>query len=67
MPRSARRPRPQRPFLHPKDMTFGDVLYRLALVAPEQYHAIEALTRSVYVREWPLEDDPVKLLERAAS
>lgn len=54
--------RPRR--LPVKDMSLGDVLSRLALVSPEQYRAIDGLIRAVYLREWPLDDDPLLLVDR---
>lgn len=60
MPRSRRRrPRSTRP----KDMTLGDVLFRLAVIAPEQYKALDALARAIYAREWPIDDDALLLME----
>ena len=46
-------------------MSLGDVLYRLALVAPDQYEAIDTIARAAYKTAWPVEDsDPLELLEQ---
>lgn len=52
----------------PKQMSLGDVLFRLALVAPDVYGGFELLIRRAYQREWPAEDvDPLELLEREGN
>lgn len=61
MPRSRRRrPRSTRT---KKDMSLGDVLFRLAVIAPEQYKALDTLARAIYAREWPIDDDALLLME----
>ena len=46
-------------------MSLGDLLYRLALVAPDKYEALDMLAREAYKTAWPVEDsDPLELLEQ---
>lgn len=60
MPRSRpRRPRSTRV----KDMTLGDVLFRLALIAPDKYRALDVIIRWVYEKEWPIDDDALLLMD----
>ena len=37
----------------PREMTLGDVLYRLALVSPQDYRAIDTIARAVLEQRWP--------------
>lgn len=46
-----------------KEMTLGDVLFRIAVIAPEQYKALDILARAIYAREWPIDDDALLLME----
>jgi hypothetical protein len=57
------RPTPQKASLpHPADsMTLGDVLYRLAIVSPNDYRAIETLARDAFQRRWPHDGDQLFL------
>lgn len=45
----------------PDPMTFGDVLFRLALVAPDDYRLVERLARELFRQAWPLETDVLVL------
>ena len=55
---------PQNPIKGRARMNLGDVLYRLALIAPDQYEAIDVMARLAYKTAWPVEDsDPLELLE----
>jgi hypothetical protein len=58
-----RRPAAKAPTIHP-ELSHGDVLYRLSLIAPEIYKALETLARSQYHACWPLEEDVIAVLSR---
>ena len=37
----------------PPQMSLGDLLYRLSIVSPDDYRAVERIARSIYAKRWP--------------
>lgn len=42
----------------PMHMTLGDKLFRLALISPPDYRAVEAIVDAMLVSHWPTEEWP---------
>lgn len=43
----------------PKQMTLGDKLFRLGLVSPQDYRAVEAVVDAMLIAHWPTEGWPL--------
>lgn len=40
------------PSFLPKDLTVGDMLYRINAMDPDDYHALELIIREVFRKDW---------------
>lgn len=48
-------PRLLDPHYWPKHMSLGDKLFRLGLISPPDYRAVEAIVNAMLLKNWPAE------------
>lgn len=46
------------------DLSHGDILYRLSIIAPHIYKALEICAREQYKKRWPIKEDVERLLRQ---